>query len=170
MVFMKRIPILITALLITLTASAQNHWPQLTVREMNGRTRNLSDYAPQEGATLFVFWKTCCPNNITMLEELYDVWQNHDQDDIPIHIVLVSVDDQRTASRVQPIVRTEGWDWPVIMDKNKELARFCQVIIPPQWVAFDPDGREVFRSKVSNGMLDSAIYFDELTEKLREAQ
>lgn len=167
---MKRLYVLIVTLLVTIGGNAQNRWPQLTVRDMNGRVKNLSDYAPQDGVALFVFWKTCCPNNITMLEELYEKWVKHNHDDIPIHIVLVAIDDQRTASRVRPLVRTKGWDWPVIMDKNEDLARLYHIIIPPQWIAFDPSGQVIFRSKVSNGMLDSAIYFDEMVKEIRKTQ
>lgn len=34
--------------------------------------------------------------------------------------------------------------------------------MPHQWIAFDQSGREIFRSKVTSGFLDSAIYFDQL--------
>lgn len=152
----------------TITGTAQNYWPQQSVKEMNGRTKNLADYAPERGVVLFVFWKTCCPNNITMFEELYEVWMEYDNDDMPVKIVLVSLDDQRSASRVRPIVSTNGWEWEVIMDKNGDLARLYHVIVPPQWIAFDKSGREIFRSKVTSGALDSSIYFDELITEINK--
>ncbi len=163
---MKRVFLWMAALLIATSSGAQSVWPPLTVKEMSGRAKNLSDFAPHEGVVLFVFWKTCCPNNITMLDELYDAWSDYADSSVPIHVVLVSMDDARSASRVRPIVSTNGWGWPVLMDTNGELARQYQVIMPPQWIAFDPTGRELFRSKVTNGMLDSTIYFDELTQKI----
>lgn len=168
---MKRFLLALALLLLAATVSpAQDRWPQQTVRDMSGRMRSLADYAPKEGIVLFVFWKTCCPNNITMLEELYEVWLAHDHAALPVHVVLVSLDDQRSASRVKPIVSSNGWGWPIIMDKNGALARQFQVIMPPQWVAFDPTGREVFRSKVTNGLLDSAIYFDRLITETRKTK
>ena len=93
--------------------------------------------------------------------------QQYHDDTAPITIVLVSVDDQRSASRVRPIVSSECWPWPVIMDRNGDLARTYQVIMPPQWVAADKHGRVIYRSKVTNGELDSAIYFEELVNTLK---
>lgn len=102
-----------------------------------------------------------------MLEELHRIWTAHNHSCCPIRIVLVSLDDQRTASRVRPLVGANGWNWEVIMDRNGDVARACNVIMPPQWVAFDPNGQEVFRSKVANGWLDAAIYFDALIDTLQ---
>lgn len=164
---MKSRFILIIALLsMTIECYAQEHWPQFSVKDMSGNTRNFSHYAPEKGVTLFVFWKTCCPNNITMIEELNEVWQEYDNPEQPIKIVLVSIDDQRTASRVRPIVSTNGWEWDVIMDRNGELARRYNVTIPPQWIAINTEGEVMFQSKVTNGALDSAIYFEDLTDRL----
>ena len=140
----------------TITGMAQNHWPEHSVQDLRGRTHSLSDYASEKGVTLFVFWKTCCPNNITMIDEN------------PIKIVLVSVDDQRTASRVKPIVGSNGWLWDVVMDKNGDLARIYHITMPPQWVAVNSFGKIIYRSKVTNGTLDSAIYFDELITEMNK--
>lgn len=52
-----------------------------------------------------------------MIDELNEVWQEYENPEKPIKIVLVSVDDQRTASRVKPIVGSNGWVWDVVMDK-----------------------------------------------------
>lgn len=147
-------------------ALAQEGWPQVHVKDIDGRTRALQHYAPREGVTLLVFWKTCCPNNITMIEELNAVWQEYDNPQQPVRVVLVSLDDQRTASKVKPIADTNGWQWEIIMDRNGELARMYNVIMPPQWIAADKDGNIVFRSKVTNGSLDSAIYFEDLTNQI----
>lgn len=162
----KAIYLSIICAMATMTGVAQNYWPQHSVQDLRGRTHLLSEYASENGVTLFVFWKTCCPNNITMIEELNEAWQEYDGSERPIKIVLVSLDDQRTASRVRPIVSTNGWEWDVIMDKNGDLARMYQVIIPPQWVATDSSGKEIYRTKVTSGALDSAIYFDELITKI----
>lgn len=164
---MKTIIMVLAAILAFFPESrAQSHWPQLHVKDMNGNSHGFSDYAPEKGITLFIFWKTCCPNNITMLEELNEIWQEYDNPEKPVKIVLVSIDDQRTASRVKPIVSTNGWEWDVIMDRNGDLARKYNIIIPPQWIAVDKNGDMVFQSKITTGALDPAIYFEELVNKI----
>lgn len=163
---MKSFFLILALFLITYDISAQEQWPQFNVRDLSGKTHKFSDFAPQKGVTLFIFWKTCCPNNITMIEELNEAWLEYDNPDYPVKIVLVSIDDQRTASRVRPIVSTNGWEWDVIMDSNGDLARRYNVIIPPQWIAIDTDGEIIFQSKITNGALDTAVYFEELTNQL----
>lgn len=165
---MKKILISSLTVLLTAVCSAQSYWPEQNVKDMSGKTKCLSDYAQKGGTTLFVFWKTCCPNNITMIDELYEIWSDYDDDNHPIKVVLVSVDDQRTASRVRPIVSTNGWEWEVIMDKNEDLARTYHAIMPPQWIALNEFGKVIFRSKVTNGSLDSTIYFDELVTEINK--
>lgn len=166
---MKRIiAILILTAALSMSAIAQNGWLQMNVKDLIGNTHKLSDFASDKGVTLFVFWKTCCPNNITMIEDLNDILLGYDDDECPIKVVLVSVDDQRTASRVRPIVSSHGWEWEVIMDRNGDLARSLNIIMPPQWIAFDPKGNTIFRSKITNGDLDPAIYFKEMINQINK--
>lgn len=166
---MKRLLVLAAILSgFAATLWPQNNWPQLFVRDMSGNTHDFRDYAPEKGVTLFVFWKTCCPNNITMIEELYEVWEEYDNQDNPVRIVLVSVDDPRTASRVRPIVGSNRWEWEVIMDTNSDLARRYNIILPPQWLALDSSGNTVFKSKITSGTLDSFIYFEELVNQINK--
>lgn len=168
---MRRLLLTLTAALATMaTAYAQPRWPAQAVRDLNGRIRQFAEYAPERGVTLLVFWKTCCPNNITMIDELQDVWSEYDARELPIDVLLVSVDDQRSASRVKPVVATNGWEWPVILDLNGELARLYNVTMPPQWIAIDRSGKVLYRSKISNGFLDSALYFEELTNEIHKNQ
>lgn len=167
---MKRFLCMTGVLLAAAFAAAQNLWPEQPVCDMNGRVRRVADYANEKGCTLLVFWKTCCPNNIAMLDELYDAWSGC-RDRERIRIVLVSVDDQRTAARVRPVVRSSGWGWEVVMDRNGELARSCHAVVPPQWIALDRSGKEIFRCKITRGATDSELYFDELIsiiDKLEE--
>lgn len=164
---MKRgflLSLVLTALAVA--AAAQDYWPRQEVRDLKGRSRQLAEFASAEGATLFVFWKTCCPNNITMINELKEVWQEYDSAERPVKIVLVSLDDQRSASRVGSVVGSNGWPWEVIMDRNGDVARIYNAFIPPQWIAVDPKGKVFYQSKITNGALDSAIYFDELAARM----
>lgn len=165
---MKKFILLIisTLCIATLCHAQENYWLELTVKDMSGQRKKLSEYANTDnGITLFVFWKTCCPNNIRMIDELQEVWSEYDGVR-PIKVVLVSVDDQRSAARVKPLVKANCWPWEVIMDKNGDLARAYNVIIPPLWIAVDCNGQEIYRAKVTNGTLDASIYFQELVSQI----
>lgn len=163
----KILSILALLMLLAASGSAQSLWPALTVRDMGGRPRSLSSYAADSGTTLFVFWKTCCPNNIEMLEELHRIWTAHNHSCCPIRIVLVSLDDQRTASRVRPLVGANGWNWEVIMDRNGDVARACNVIMPPQWGRFRSERTGGFPQQGCQWMARCSHLFDALIDTLQ---
>lgn len=149
--------------LVLLSINAQYPGYEMTVKSMEGSSKPLTKYInTDEGhVTLFVFWKTCCPTNLKMIDSLFELTDEYGNSD-DISIVLVSVDDIRSTDRVMPVVKTKGWKADVILDVNMELARAMSVYIPPQWVAVDNTGKPIFRRKIMEGESDAEYYFNEL--------
>jgi hypothetical protein len=167
---MKRaINTILLAVFICLVGNAQYIENSMTVKSMNGKSKSLSSYIDKtEGhVTLFVFWKTCCPTHLSMIDSLLELTgENGFSDDITV--VLVSVDDNRSTDRVMPIVKTKGWEADVILDVNMELARAMSVYIHPQWVAVDHTGSHIFRRKIMEGESDTEYYFNELINEIHK--
>lgn len=138
------------------------------VKSMEGKTYPLSHYVNSDygHVTLFVFWKTCCPTNLSMIDSLLELAEEYEGND-KLTVILVSVDDSRSTTRVLPIVRTKGWKADVILDVNMELARAMSVNIPPQWVAVSNIGKPFFRRKIMEGETDSNFYFKELIDEIK---
>lgn len=116
-----------------LSTLAQSPAMDLYVKDIYGFNRPYKDFidSGKSNVTLFVFWKTCCHTNLSMVDSLIEVSDESEFTD-RIKIVLVAVDDVKTSNRVLPVVRTKGWTYDVIVDVNMELARAMQVYIPPQ--------------------------------------
>jgi len=53
------------------------------------------------------------------LSDLYDDWI----DDHNVKIYAISYDDQRSVSKVKPLVRSSGWEFEVLLDKNADFKR-----------------------------------------------
>lgn len=165
---MKQLILLISFFVVsTLSAYAQYPGMDLYVKDLHGVGKPCKSYLDKKegNVTLFVFWKTCCPANLSMIDSLIELKDDGEYSD-KIKIVLVSVDDTKTSNRVLPVVKTKGWTEDVIMDSNMELARAMQVYIPPQWVAVDCDGNPIYRRKIMEGESDSEYYFNELIEHI----
>lgn len=115
--------------------------PDQSVKDMKGGTKSLKRLIDTENghATLFVFLKTCCPTNLTMIDGIFEIAEENDEKD-KLKIILVSVDDIKTSNRVPTVVGYKGWDSEVLVNPNMELARSLMVKIPPQWVAFNDMG------------------------------
>lgn len=159
---MKKIILTLGCLLILKLIFAQEGILSLTVKDLKGQAKNIAEYVAPDGLTIFVFWKTCCPNNLEMLTRLQESMPEEGQEETPLRFVLVSVDDTRSAGRVRPIVGAYGWKGEVILDGNQELARRMNAIVPPQWLVMDPKGREVFRCKITSANTDVDIYLEEI--------
>ena len=128
--YMRQFIVLISFFVFTiLSAYAQYPGMDLYVKDLHGVSKPCKSYLDKKegNVTLFVFWKTCCPTNLAMIDSLIEV-----KDDGFSSLFHVSTGDTKTSSRVLPVVKTKGWTEDVIMDSNMELARAMQVYIPPQ--------------------------------------
>lgn len=150
-----------------LTYASQYNGYDLIVTSITGESKKLGEYINfEEGqVTFFVFWKTCCPTNLNMIDSLLELYDDYEDSKL-IRIFLVSVDDSRSTDRVIPVVKTKGWKSDVIIDNNMELARFMSVYTPPQWVAVDNQGKTFFRRKIMEGESDAEYYFNELITEI----
>ena len=166
---MKRLIFFTLIISACMGINAQYPGMDLIVKSMDGKTSRLNDYINKDegNITLFVFWKTCCPTNLSMIDSLLELTDEYGDSD-KISVVLVSVDDTRSTERVMPVVRTKGWKADVILDVNMELARAMSVYIPPQWVAVDHTGKPVFRRKIMEGESDSEYYYNELLTEINK--
>lgn len=60
-------------------------------------------------------------------------------------IYSVSIDDSRSTAKVKPFVEGKGWEFDVLLDTNKELARAMNVNNPPFTFLFDGNGKMVYQ-------------------------
>ncbi len=78
----------------------------------------------------------------------------------------MSIDDQRTVTRVAPYVNSVEWEYLVLLDSNKDLARAMQVINVPHTFLVDASGKIVWQNNnYSDG--DEEELYDQL-KKLKK--
>ena len=158
---------LLLLLLILLPCKAQDISNRF-VTDMYGHNKPLIQFFDDDDEImLLIFWKTCCYNNLGMLDVLMDILEEEEYSD-NISIVLVNEDDTRGAVRVKPIAKMRGWPWPIIMDTNQDLFRNYHISYMPQWIAFNRKGETVFRGDVMSGDLDPEIYIEEIVKQIRD--
>lgn len=159
---MKKIILLLGCCLFFNSIFAQEGFLSTSVKDIKGKTKKVSEYVAQEGLTVFIFWKSCCPNSLGVLSSLQDALEESEEPDVPLTFVLVSMDDSRNVGRVRPIVGAYNWIWGVILDVNQELSRSTNMIIPPQWLVVNPKGEEVFRCKITSSATGVEYYLNEI--------
>ena len=162
---MKKLFALLFAVMVVtgLHAQQKTDLPNVTLKDLDGKDVNISKILNNKrGATnapvVLTFWATWCGPCIkehNALDEVYAEWQ----EETGVKIYAVSIDDSRTTAKVKPFVEGKGWDFEVLLDVNKDLARAMNVSNPPHTFLFDGNGKLVYQH---------TGYFDGAEEDLYE--
>jgi peroxiredoxin len=88
-----------------------------TLRDINNQEVQLSDLKGK--VVVLSFWATWCApckEEMPHLQRMYDKYK-----DKGFVVLSISSDDARTASRVKPFIRSKGFTFPVLLDKQSKV-------------------------------------------------
>jgi peroxiredoxin len=138
--------LLVLSFSITLSAQESNEdgkkLPAVQLKDMNGKSVNTAELG-FDGPVVISFWATWCSpckRELNTIQELYEDWQT----ETGVHLVAVSVDDEKTKSSVPTYVNGKGWDYLVLMDPNGDFKRAMGVNNVPHTFLVDPSGNIVY--------------------------
>lgn len=118
--------------------------PNVTLKTLDGKTVNSSNFNNDGKPFAICFWATWCKPcliELNTMAEIYEEWQNEHG----IKIYAVSVDDSRTSSKVMPIVNSCLWEFDIVLDQNSELKRALGVNNPPHTFVVDGNGEIIWQ-------------------------
>ncbi len=112
-----------------------------TLNDINGEEITLSDYCGH-GPILLSFWATWCKpckEEMIYLNKLYKKYS-------PEGFVLfaISVDSERSLSKIKPYVKSHGFRFPVLLDTDGETARNYYARVVPFSVLINKKGEIVW--------------------------
>lgn len=142
---MKKIALLFFVALCTLFAQAQvAKLPSVQLKDLNGNTIDTGTLSNDGKPIVICFWATWCSpckKELNNYAELYEEWQ----EETGVKIIAVSIDDQRSVSRVAPYVNSVSWDFTVLLDSNKQFAQALGVNNVPHTFLVDGKGNIVWQ-------------------------
>ncbi len=129
--------------LVATSVQAQKALPNVTVSTLTGKKKSIKDFVKKDKITVISFWATWCkPCKLELdnLAELYADWQ----DDYDVEIIAITIDTERALRRVKPLVKTKGWEYRILSDKNRDLHKALGFQDVPATIVVDKNQNVVY--------------------------
>jgi len=98
-------------------AQSQGAASDFTLRDINGKAVNLAEHRGK--VVILSFWATWCgpcKEEMPHLQAMYN-----DLREQGLVVLSISSDDARTMSRVKPYIRSKGFTFPVLLDRDSSV-------------------------------------------------
>ena len=157
---MKKFLVLSMMAICALAMSAQ--LPNVKLQDINGKTVQTGAISNNGKPVIISFWATWCKPCLRELKAIHEVYPDW-QDETGMKLYAVSIDRAQDINKVKPMVDSEGWEYEVLLDTNKDLYRAFGIQMIPHVIVFDGNGKIVdSRSGYIEGSEEHII------EKVRE--
>ncbi|MEZ4800474.1 MAG: TlpA disulfide reductase family protein [Flavobacteriales bacterium] len=118
--------------------------PSVQLKDLEGNTIDTGKLSNDGKPIIICFWATWCSpckKELNTYAEYYEEWQ----EETGVKIIAVSIDDQRSVTRVGPYVNSVSWDYEVLLDSNKQFAQALGVNNVPHTFLVDGNGNIVWQ-------------------------
>ncbi len=165
---MKKILIVIAFLISSIVSEGQDKAagravPKVDVKTATGTKVNTTMFDNGGKPIIIDFWATWCKPCIEELNAINDVYAEW-QKETGVKVIIISVDDARTAQRVGPFVDARNWNFESYLDPNGDFKREMNVNMPPQTFVLNGN-KEIVWQHVGYSPGDE----EELIEQVRKA-
>jgi len=127
---------------------AQNITEERTVVYQNFVLENLDgdlielEEEVGEGPILLSFWATWCKPCKEELKEYNKLYNKYSSDGFKLFAI--SIDNEKSIAKVKPYVKTNGYEFPVLLDPNAEAARLYYAQMVPYSLILDNSGEVIY--------------------------
>ena len=117
--------------------------PAVDLKDVNGKTISTGDISNDGKPIIISFWATWCSpckKELNTIHEDFVDWV----DETGVKLIAVSVDDERTKSRVSPYVDSKGWEYDILLDPNGDFKRAMGVNNVPHTFVINGEGKIIY--------------------------
>jgi len=145
---MRKMIAVIFVLIFSIVITAQDNSSQEIKKAQNFILENLDgdfvelDELTGDGPILLSFWATWCKPCIEEMRELNKIYNEYKSEGF--NMVAISIDSEKSVSRVKPFIKSKNYDFTVLFDTNSEVARIYYAQTIPYSVLLDKNGSIVY--------------------------
>ncbi|AFH50361.1 Thiol-disulfide isomerase-like protein [Ignavibacterium album JCM 16511] len=112
--------------------------PNFKLESLDGNNFELTQ-ALGKGPVLLSFWATWCKPCMEEMNELNKIYEELKEKGFTL--LAISTDNEKTIAKVKPLVKSKGYNFTVLLDKNSDVARKYYAQQIPYSVLIDKDGK-----------------------------
>ena len=158
----KTIIFTIFVLAFTFTASNYSQGYDFDLNDLDGNSVKLSELT-KTGPVFVQFWATWCVPCKEEMKVLNELWGKYK--DSGFVFVAISIDDQKSLSKVKPYIESKSYKFPVLYDTDKNVFSSFGGQDPPFSVFIDRNG-SIFKTYSGYMQGDDAKLDKEIQEAL----
>lgn len=136
-----------------LAACAQSREESIVLKLFDDKIAYLSDF---EGQVVLIYicasWRPPCQTGTPIIQEIYDEYRD-------LGLVVLGVNHRETASQAQVYAEEVDATFPIVLDRNSDLANHFRAVGLPVTIILDSDGEivEQIFGMVSRDQLDEIL-------------
>jgi peroxiredoxin len=144
---MKIFLILISIVVFSASSFAQDNsegirkGPDFTLENLDGNLVELNKEVG-DGPILLSFWATWCKPCLEELNEYKMIYNEYKEKGFKMFAI--STDDENTVAKVKPLVKSKGYNFPVLLDTNSDAVRLYYAQSVPYSVILDKKGMIIY--------------------------
>lgn len=119
--------------------------PSAKVKDLNGKSVDLSSFTKAGKISIVSFWATWCApckRELDAYSSLYADWSKK----YGAQLLAISIDDIRGQAKIKPLVNEKKWPYTVLVDSNGEFQRLMGFSSIPQLYLVDQKGNIVHQA------------------------
>jgi len=119
--------------------------PSAKVKDLSGKSVDLSSYTKSGKISIISFWATWCApckRELDAYSSLYGDWNKK----YGAQLLAISIDDIRGQAKIKPLVNEKKWPYTVLVDSNGEFQRLMGFSSIPQLYLVDQKGNIVHQA------------------------